>query len=226
MDPGEDAMAGKGCHCWYYHCSDLMGYQIPFLGQIYWQSIWGVPFFERDKLCRVGRYRFLILLLGLAVFRNRIKGLLLRDKESFYSRAFFEYMDRDKIGVAIIFIILMRTGESTLSSMVAPFMVDLGIKVHYGWLSSGVGLPFSIVGAMVGGFMISKFSLKKMIWPFLLAQNLTNLVYMAIALGLAKYLALNTAADVVTFIGSFNLFWLPVYMPLINLPAAWALLSL
>ena len=74
--------------------------------------------------------------------------------------------------------------------------------------------------------MISKFSLKKMIWPFLLAQNLTNLVYMAIALGLAKYLALNTAADVVTFIGCFNLFWLPVYMPLINLPAAWALLSL
>ena len=148
----------------------------------------------------------LILLIGLALFRNRIKALLLRDKESFYSRAFFEYMDRDKIGVAIAFIILMRTGESTLSSMAAPFMVDLGIKVHYGWLSGGVGLPFSIIGAMAAGFLISKYSLKKMIWPCLLAQNLTNLVYMGLALGLAKYLALNTGADTVTFIGSFNLF--------------------
>jgi PAT family beta-lactamase induction signal transducer AmpG len=90
--------------------------------------------------------------------------------------------------------------------MVAPFMVDLGIKVHYGWLSGGVGLPFSIIGAMAGGFLISKFSLKKVILPFLLAQNLTNLVYMGLALSLTKYLALNTGADVVTFIGHFNLF--------------------
>jgi PAT family beta-lactamase induction signal transducer AmpG len=115
-------------------------------------------------------------------------------------------MDREKIGVAIAFIILMRTGESTLASMVAPFMVDLGIKVHYGWLSGGVGLPFSIIGAMAGGFFISKYSLKRTIWPFLLAQNFTNLVYMGLALGLTRYVALNTGANTVTFIGTFNLF--------------------
>jgi len=148
----------------------------------------------------------LILLIALALFRNRIKEPFFRDKESFYSRAFFEYMDRDKIAVAIAFIILMRTGESSLSSMVAPFMVDLGIKIHYGWLSGGVGLPFSIIGAMAGGFLISKFSLRKMIWPFLLAQNLTNLIYMGLALSLTQYLALNTGADVVTFMGNLNLF--------------------
>ena len=148
----------------------------------------------------------LVLLIGLALCRNRIKGLVFRDKESFYSRAFFDYMDREKIGVAIAFIILMRTGESTLSSMVAPFMVDLGIKVHYGWLSGGVGLPFSIIGAMAGGFLISKYSLKRTIWPFLLAQNFTNLIYMGLALGLTRYVALNSCADTVTFIGTFNLF--------------------
>jgi PAT family beta-lactamase induction signal transducer AmpG len=148
----------------------------------------------------------LVLLIGVALFRNKIKELVFRDKESFYSRAFFDYMDRDKIGVAIGFIILMRTGESTLSSMVAPFMVDLGIKVHYGWLSGGVGLPFSIIGAMAGGFLISKHSLKRTIWPFLLAQNFTNLVYMGLAIGLEQFVKINTGADTVTFIGSFNLF--------------------
>jgi PAT family beta-lactamase induction signal transducer AmpG len=148
----------------------------------------------------------LVFLIGLAVFRKRIKYLVFRDKESFYSRAFFTYMDREKIGLAIAFIILMRTGESTLSSMVAPFMVDLGIKVHYGWLSGGVGLPFSIIGAMSGGFLISKYSLKKTIWPFLLAQNFTNLIYMGLALGLNRYVELNTGADTITFIGATNLF--------------------
>ncbi len=184
----------------------LWGVRSLFWGRFIGRLLGVFPFLKMISFAGWVGMGLLILLLGLAVCRNRIKRLLLRDKKSFYSRAFFEYMDRDKIGVAIIFIILMSTGESTLSSMVAPFMVDLGIKVHYGWLSGGVGLPFSIVGAMVGGFMISKFSLKKMIWPFLLAQNLTNLIYMAIALSLAKYLALNTGADVVTFIGCFNLF--------------------
>ena len=41
--------------------------------------------------------------------------------------------------------------------------------------------------------MISKYSLGRTIWPFLLAQNLTNLVYMALALHLVPYLALKRA---------------------------------
>ena len=133
-----------------------------------------LPFLKTISFAGWVALGLLVLLIGLGLFRNKIKELVFRDKESFYSRAFFDYMDGEKIGIAIAFIILMRTGESTLSSMVAPFMVDLGIKVHYGWLSGGVGLPFSIIGAMAGGFFISKYSLKRTIWPFLLAQNFTS----------------------------------------------------
>ncbi|UCB49013.1 MAG: hypothetical protein JSW56_18195 [Deltaproteobacteria bacterium] len=141
----------------------------------------------------------------LAIFKGRIKTIFLRDKDSFYSRAFMAYMDREKIGAALAFIILMRTGESMLASMASPFMVDLGIKVHYGWISGGVGLPFSIIGAMVGGWMISRYTLKRTIWPFLLAQNLTNIIYMFLALKLNKFVALNTGAEMLTPIGSLNL---------------------
>jgi PAT family beta-lactamase induction signal transducer AmpG len=160
----------------------------------FWERLSGkvitlLPFLQSISLAGWVAIGLLILLIGLGIFKNRIKELFFRDKESFYSRAFFDYMDRDKMAVAIAFIILMRTGESALSSMVAPFMVDLGIKVHYGWLSGGVGLPFSIIGA-----------------PFLLVQNLTNVIYMGLALSLAKYITVNTGADVVIFIGHFNLF--------------------
>jgi PAT family beta-lactamase induction signal transducer AmpG len=151
----------------------------------------------------------IMLLLGLCALasqKNRIKRILLRDRGSFYSRAFIAYMDRPQIGIALAFIILMRTGEAMLSSMVSPFIVDLGIKVHYGWISGGVGLPCSIVGAIIGGWAISRYSLRKTIWPFLLAQNLTNIVYMLLALQLTDYLALNTGAASPTPIGSTNLF--------------------
>jgi PAT family beta-lactamase induction signal transducer AmpG len=145
-------------------------------------------------------------LTALALLKEKIKSAFLKNKDSFYAKAFVTYMDRENIGVALAFIILMRTGESMLTSMVSPFLVDLGIKVHYGWISGGVGLPFSILGAMMGGWMISRYSLKKTIWPFLLAQNFTNLLYMALALYLRKFIFLNTGASTVFPVGALNLF--------------------
>lgn len=148
------------------------------------------------------------LLLSLVLvgsMRKRISIWLKRHPEHFYSRAFVSFMDRDRIAVIIFFIIFIRTGEFMLTSMAAPFMVDLGIKVHYGWISGGVGLPCSILGAMLGGWLISRYTLNKMIWPFLLAQNITNLIYMGVALHLKNYLLLNTGAILPTSIGLFNL---------------------
>jgi len=165
-----------------------------------------IPLIERIRFSGWVGIGLLIVLIILGLFKNQIKRTLFKDKKSFYSRAFMTYMDRKKIGVAVAFIILMRTGESMLASMASPFMVDLGIEVHYGWISGFVGLPFSIIGAMLGGWLISRYTLKKTILPFLLAQNLTNIVYMLLALGLNRYVILNTCADHLTPIGHFNLF--------------------
>jgi PAT family beta-lactamase induction signal transducer AmpG len=92
-----------------------------------------------------------------------------------------------------------------VSSMVSPFIVDLGIKNHYGWISGGIGLPASIVGALAGGWLIARFGLRRMIWPFLLAQNLTNVAYMLLANGMAPYLAANSGAAQLTPLGTGNL---------------------
>jgi PAT family beta-lactamase induction signal transducer AmpG len=167
----------------------------------------GVPFLVSISFSGWIGIGLLLGLVFLACFREKLKRLLLGDGNSFYARAFMTYMDRERMTVVLAFIILMRAGESMLSSMVSPFIVDLGIKVHYGWISGGVGLPFSILGAMAGGWMISKYSLGRTIWPFLLAQNLTNLVYMALAIFLGPYLALNTGAQQTTPIGAGNLFF-------------------
>jgi MFS transporter, PAT family, beta-lactamase induction signal transducer AmpG len=161
-------------------------------------------FFDHITPPRVGM-GLLAALIALALLKERIKSAFLKNRDSFYSKAFVSYMDREKMGMTLAFIIFMRTGESMLTSMVSPFMVDLGIKVHYGWISGGVGLPFSIIGAMAGGWMISRYTLKRTIWPFLLAQNFTNLLYMGLAFYLRPFLLFNTGAESVTPIGYANL---------------------
>lgn len=147
----------------------------------------------------LGRMQFahwiaLLLLLVLILvwsFRQQIKNMILKDPGSHYSQAFVRFMDQEKIGIILSFIILLRFGEWAYTHMVSSFMIDSGVKYHIGWLSAVVGLPLSIIGAMLGGWMISRYSLKKVLWPFILAQNLTNIIYMFLAVHLTPAVEFN-----------------------------------
>ncbi len=152
-------------------------------------------FLNERNLARIISLLLFLSLLVLAAFRKSIRARLTRDRDSFYGRAFLSFLDQEKIGTILLFIVLVRAGEWMLTNMVGPFFVDLGIKIHISWISGIVGWGASIVGALLGGWLISRFSLKKMIWPLLLAQNLTHLVYMALALGLNRYVLLNTGSS-------------------------------
>ncbi|UCH98341.1 MAG: MFS transporter [Candidatus Aminicenantes bacterium] len=165
-------------------------FQSPFYKQLKEQ----LPLLKKIGFSHWVALLLLLILFLVGIFRKRIKALIIRDPESHYSRAFLYFMERDKVAFILAFIILLRVGEWTLSTMVAPFMVDLGIKIHYGWISAIVGLPASIAGAMMGGWMISRYSLKKVMWPFIMAQNFTNIIYMALALHLASFIKISVAA--------------------------------
>lgn len=165
----------------------------PILKKIYFSGWIGIALF--------------VALFVLLALRKKLWGLITRNPDSFYSRAFISFMDRKKIGIVIGFVIFLRTGEFMLTSMVSPFIIDLGIKQYYGVLSAGVGLPCSIVGALVGGAMISRFTLKKVLWPFLLAQNFTNVVYMILAFSLSYWIQTNTGAENPLFMGWGNFGW-------------------
>ncbi|MCK9296789.1 MAG: hypothetical protein M0P70_17125 [Desulfobulbaceae bacterium] len=123
----------------------------------------------------------LVSLLLLVPLRTRFFAAVRNRPDSIFARSFLSFIDRDKITVIILFIICLRAGEFMLSSMAGPFFIDAGLKEHYGWITGVVGLPCSIIGAMAGGWLIARKSLQKMILPFLLAQNLTNLAYMMLA---------------------------------------------
>jgi PAT family beta-lactamase induction signal transducer AmpG len=159
-------------------------------GRLLGQSPYGAAVAKRaPAMITIALFAGLILLWAM---RHRLHRLLWDNPESYYGKAFLSFMDRPGIGAILGFIVLIRSGEYMLSSMYSPFMVDLGLKAHYGWISAGVGLPASIVGAMVGGWLISRAGLKRVIWPFLLLQNLTNVIYMVLGLHFAGVIAINT----------------------------------
>lgn len=148
----------------------------------------------------------LILALVLLILgRKRLHRMLLKHPDSNYSRAFLTFIDRDRVGAMLAFVITLRAGEWMLTTMVSPFIVDLGIKVHYGWISALAGLPASIVGAMLGGWLISKYTLKRTIWPLILTQNATNLIYMGMAFYLMPFIQINTGQADPVSIGALNL---------------------
>ena len=125
----------------------------------------------------------LIVLLSFLAALPTLKRRLLAS-DSFYAQAFIDYLDQPRIGVILTFLILYRTGESFLLSMVYPMLKDIGItRDLYGLIYGTFGITASITGGIIGGYLIGRFGLKRVIWPLVLAQNIPNLLYMFLAYG-------------------------------------------
>ena len=101
--------------------------------------------------------------------------------KSYYADAFVDFLDQPRIGVILGFVVFLRTGESFLLKMRYAFLREIGMTPEqFGWANS-IAIWAMICATMLGGYLIAKFGLKRWIWPFILAQNTLNLLYMAVA---------------------------------------------
>lgn len=103
---------------------------------------------------------------------------------SAYLASFASFVAQPKVGLMLGFVLLFRTGESFLQKMRWPFFDDVvGLPLdHYGIANGTVGVLVSFGATIIGGRLIARDGLRKWIWPFVLAQNLLNLLYMGLAL--------------------------------------------
>lgn len=128
---------------------------------------------------------FLLALgLGLGVaFLGRLKRRL-RETGGPFGTAVVQLLDHEGMGAALAFVILFRTGESFLQKMKFPFLSGtLGLSVEdYAFANGTLGVLASFVGTFVGGALIARDGIRRWFWPFLLAQNLLNLLYVGLSL--------------------------------------------
>ncbi len=120
----------------------------------------------------------LLLLAGV----SRIRRLVAR-RDSAYARAFVVFLDQPGVGRILAFVLLYRIGESFLHKMRWPFLHrELGLTLEGYALANGtVGLLATFAATLLGGLLIARHGLRRFIWPFVLAQNLLNLLYAGLA---------------------------------------------
>jgi MFS transporter, PAT family, beta-lactamase induction signal transducer AmpG len=113
-----------------------------------------------------------------------------------FVEAFTEYFKQKKILVIVAFILTYRLGEGLLVKMAQPFLMDsidmggfeIGV-IDIGIMYGTVGVISLVVGGILGGFAIKKYSLKKLIFPMALAMNLPNLLYYFLSINATEIIA-------------------------------------
>ena len=112
--------------------------------------------------------------------------------------AFFRQPD---IGRILAFLLLYRFAEAQLLKLVTPFMLDpraaggLGLRTQDVGVAYGtVGVAALTAGGLLGGWLVSRHGLQRLLWPLVLCMHLPNTVFVALALWQPESLALVSAA--------------------------------
>jgi MFS transporter, PAT family, beta-lactamase induction signal transducer AmpG len=98
------------------------------------------------------------------------------------------YFQQERITAVLAFILLYRLGEAMLVKLASLFLLDPIEKGGLGLSTDTVGLVYGtfgvislIAGGILGGLIISKYGLKKCLFPMALALNLPNIFYVYMA---------------------------------------------
>lgn len=108
-----------------------------------------------------------------------------------FGQIFAAYFKLENVGIGLAFILTYRFGEAMLLKLTAPFLLDSAaaggmaltttqVGVAYGT----VGLASLIVGGLLGGWIISRYGLRRTIWPLAFMLNAPDLVYVYMAYNL------------------------------------------
>ncbi len=101
-----------------------------------------------------------------------------------FKKSFIGYFKQSSIGLIIAFILLYRLGEGILVKMAQPFLLDtneaggLGLNIaDVGFMYGTIGTTCLVVGGILGGWIVKKYSLRSTIWYLAICMNLPNALY-------------------------------------------------
>jgi PAT family beta-lactamase induction signal transducer AmpG len=168
----------------------------------------------------VGLYHLVVLPRPLDDRASRFAPRPSREFLSVFA-AFFRKRD---IKVILGFLLLYRLAEALLLKLVAPFLLDgrtaggLGLTTQQvGLLYGTLGVLALLLGGLVGGYTISRFGLKRVLWPMLISMHLPLGVFVGLAaLQPASLAVIGGALTVEQFGYGFGFTAYLVYMMLVS----------
>jgi PAT family beta-lactamase induction signal transducer AmpG len=125
------------------------------------------------------------------------------EKPTNFLEVFSSFFKKPGIGMALIFILFFRLGESQLVKMASPFLLDptevggLGYTTaEVGTIYGTIGVIMLTIGGILGGVLISRHGLKKWFFLMVLSLNIPNAFYAFLAITNSN----NIAAVVTTVV--------------------------
>ncbi|MDT7836778.1 MFS transporter [Aquabacterium sp. OR-4] len=116
---------------------------------------------------------------------RRRAGELRRD----FVAVFAAFLRRPDIGRVLAFLLLYRFAEAQLLKLVAPFALDAASAGGLGLSNQQLGLAYGTLGVaaltaggLLGGWVISRRGLDRLLWPMVVCMHLPNLLFVALAL--------------------------------------------
>ncbi len=101
---------------------------------------------------------------------------------------FAAFFRKPGIVTALAFMLLYRFAEAQLAKLVQPFLLDpravggLALTTkQVGLFYNTIGVGALLAGGLFGGWIVSRYGLKRLLWPMVLALNVPNLVYVYLA---------------------------------------------
>lgn len=121
-----------------------------------------------------------------------------------WSRPIRDLARRPNLLAVILFVLLFKVGDTTMGPMIAPFWVDRGFsRVEIGLISGTLGPVASITGAIMGGWLTTRWGIARALWSLGALQALSNLGYAYAALAGGK-LTVYGASFVESFSGGLG----------------------
>ena len=118
-----------------------------------------------------------------------------------FATVFAAFFRRGDILRVLAFLLLYRFAEAQLLKLVTPFMLDplaaggLGLKTQDVGIAYGtVGVTALTLGGLLGGWVISRGGLKRLLWPLMVCMHAPNAVFVALAWWQPQELWLVSAA--------------------------------
>lgn len=106
-----------------------------------------------------------------------------------FINTFVTFFKKKNILLALLFMLLYRFPEALCIKLVQPFLVEpvalggLGLNTtQAGFINGTVGVIGLLLGGIAGGIAISRFGLKKMLWPMAASLTLPCIFYCLLAL--------------------------------------------
>lgn len=92
------------------------------------------------------------------------------------------WLRRPGAGLIFLFVLTYKLGDSAMGPMVKPFWVDRGLSVEeIGLISTSFGVAASVLGALLGGVLTTRWGIVRSLLLLGLVQALSNLGYATVA---------------------------------------------